>query len=199
MQKFCTREGCGAELIEGVNWSSSSFKHGRKTCKACQNASRKAYVIRNPEKIKASQKRIRLKNSLDPEKKKKAKAYSQKYSKNNKEKRNEYSRNYHKKNLEKTLLRGAKYRAQKRDLEINIELADIVVPEKCPILNIPIIRGEGKVLPNSPTLDRIDSRKGYVKGNIQVISFRANTVKNDLLLEEIELLYKWAAKNMLKD
>ncbi len=40
----------------------------------------------------------------------------------------------------------------------------------------------------SPSLDRIDSTKGYTKGNIWVISNRANTLKNDATLSELKLL-----------
>ncbi len=34
--------------------------------------------------------------------------------------------------------------------------------------------------PNSCTIDRIDSSKGYVKGNIQLITWRANCLKQHL-------------------
>jgi hypothetical protein len=43
-------------------------------------------------------------------------------------------------------------------------------------------------LDNSYSLDRIDSNKGYVKGNVWVISRRANVIKNNATLEELELL-----------
>jgi len=38
--------------------------------------------------------------------------------------------------------------------------------------------------PNSCTIDRIDSTKGYVKGNIQLITWRANCLKQHLDNEE---------------
>lgn len=85
----------------------------------------------------------------------------------------------------KAMLGEAKKRALKKELEFNIIRTDIVIPEYCPILGIPLLRGSKVVNANSPSLDRIDPSKGYVKGNIQVISNRANTIKNDATPEEL--------------
>ena len=97
-------------------------------------------------------------------------------------------------NYEYTILRDAKKRAAKKGLEFSIELSDIIVPEKCPLLGIVLFpkdhRSQGKknsgAGPNSPSLDRIDPSKGYVKGNVWVISWRANKIKSDATLEELE-------------
>lgn len=85
---------------------------------------------------------------------------------------------------------GAKARAQDKNLEFNIDLDDIIIPEKCPILNIPLCVHEEKAAFDSYSLDRIDSSKGYVKGNVAVISRLANTMKNDATREELELFCK---------
>ena len=84
----------------------------------------------------------------------------------------------------------AKYRAKQKGLEFTIEQDDITIPETCPLLGIPLIchRGKGSQQGNSPSLDRIDPTKGYIKGNVWVISNRANTLKNDASLQELELL-----------
>ena len=73
----------------------------------------------------------------------------------------------------------AKYRAKQKGLDFNITKEDIVIPDTCPLLGIPM---------ESPSLDRIDSTKGYTKGNVWVISNRANTLKNDATLSELKLL-----------
>jgi hypothetical protein len=41
---------------------------------------------------------------------------------------------------------------------------------------------------SSPSLDRIDNSKGYVKGNVAVISFRANTLKNNATADELRAI-----------
>lgn len=44
---------------------------------------------------------------------------------------------------------------------------------------------------NSPSIDRLDNTKGYVKGNINIISWRANRIKSDATLDELEKIYRW--------
>lgn len=69
----------------------------------------------------------------------------------------------------------------------NITVDDIVIPERCPLLDIPLSTDpKDKDEPNYYTGDRIDSSKGVVKGNIQVISLRANKMKNKAT--ELQLL-----------
>lgn len=83
------------------------------------------------------------------------------------------------------MLNRSKSRAKKKGFEHNIDLDDISIPDKCPLLGIPIFKGESSVQENSPTLDRIDSSKGYVKGNVWVISYKANTIKSNATPEEL--------------
>lgn len=82
------------------------------------------------------------------------------------------------------------YRAKRRCKEsgrvFDIEISDIHVPEVCPIFLVPFEENT----PHSASLDRIDSSKGYIKGNIQVISTRANVLKNNVTLDELRRLVK---------
>jgi hypothetical protein len=87
--------------------------------------------------------------------------------------------------IEEAMLNRSKSRAKKRGFEHNITLSDIRIPDTCPLLGIPLFCGEGEVCANSPTLDRIDSTKGYIKGNVWVISYRANTIKSDATPTEL--------------
>jgi len=86
------------------------------------------------------------------------------------------------------MFKSAKDRAEKYGLAFNIVLADIVIPEKCPILGIPLIFGDTSTRgpnPSAPSLDRKIPALGYVVGNIAVISHRANRLKSDLIEEEL--------------
>lgn len=77
------------------------------------------------------------------------------------------------------LYNAAKSRAALKHREFSIELSDIVIPKICPVLGISM---------SSPSLDRIDSNKGYIKGNVRVISKRANTLKSNATVQEMKLV-----------
>jgi hypothetical protein len=68
----------------------------------------------------------------------------------------------------------------------------------CPLLNIELEYKNhelSKMPKNYATLDKINPEKGYVVGNVQIMSSRANTIKNDASLEELTLIVKnWAEK-----
>jgi hypothetical protein len=91
----------------------------------------------------------------------------------------------------------AKSRAKKNGIEFNITRNDIKIPEICPILNIPIVyhsgSSGGKI--NSPALDRVDNSKGYVKGNVLVISHLANMMKSCANTEQLLSFANWINEN----
>lgn len=100
-----------------------------------------------------------------------------------------YNYSWRVKNPEKYIFQSAKARAKSSGIEFDISVEDIEIPEICPALGIPILIQAGKgASPNSPSLDRIDSSKGYVKGNIQVLSWRANNLKSDATPLEMKLI-----------
>lgn len=88
-------------------------------------------------------------------------------------------------NPEKTLLAAAKRSARVAKVPFNLVIADIVIPDACPVLGLPLSRGEGIRTGNSPSLDRLKPHLGYVKGNVMVISWRANRIKCDATFEEL--------------
>jgi hypothetical protein len=83
------------------------------------------------------------------------------------------------------MLNRAKTRAKAKGLKVDITVEDIDIPKMCPIFDQLMEVGAGKL---SPSLDRIDSTKGYIKGNVWVISHRANQIKNDSTLDELKQL-----------
>lgn len=95
------------------------------------------------------------------------------------------SRRHAESKRENYMLARAKHRAKRFGIKFNIELPDIVIPALCPVLGIPLYRGKKGNCPNAPSLDRIDPLRGYVKGNVRVISQRANLLKSNA--SELEL------------
>lgn len=99
----------------------------------------------------------------------------------------EIDKKYYKseKGIKQKLLERARERAKKRNLEIDITVDDIILPKKCPILEIPLSPGNQYDYLSSYSLDRIDNSKGYIKGNIRVISTLANIMKNSASNEQL--------------
>lgn len=85
---------------------------------------------------------------------------------------------------ELTIWQRAHRRAAQRRVPFSISLQSIVIPATCPALGIPIILGE-KRSDNSPSLDRLVPDKGYVPGNVRVISDKANRLKGDRTLSQL--------------
>ncbi len=98
--------------------------------------------------------------------------------------------NYRTKHPEFTFYSNAKARARKENLPFTITRADIVIPERCPVFDIPLIRSS-RLTDNSPTLDKIIPELGYVPGNVAVISHKANKLKSNGLLDDFIKLISW--------
>lgn len=98
----------------------------------------------------------------------------------------------HKENPEMHMWHSAKSRAKRLRIPFDITKEDIIIPEFCPVFGIKLtigVRSEnGAPHPYSASLDKIIPELGYVKGNIRVISFRANELKRDGTLEEMEAI-----------
>lgn len=139
---------------------------------------------------------------MTQDKKEAQRRYQKKYLEKNKEKIAQYTAEYYQKNkkailkhkadtayLPTIMLRNSKNRANTIGREHNITLEDIVIPDVCPLLGIPLHKGDGKLCGNSPSLDRFDNTKGYIKGNVWVISHKANSMKGGASFEEFQAMY----------
>jgi len=177
----------------GFSGYKNLFRKDRSECKSCVSEKMKKYLKKNNEKINLKQK-LRYQENREQQLAK------------NKERRKingkTWNENRRKKNSENPLinmLRTAKMRAKKKGIEFSILERDLFVPEFCPALGIPLKVSEtGICSDNSPSIDRIDNSKGYVKGNVIVVSFKANTIKNNATIEELNKVSDYY-KNLVKN
>lgn len=99
-----------------------------------------------------------------------------------------YSREYR-------LWYAAKIRSNKYEIPFNIEISDIKIPEFCPILGIKLDTDySDKTKQSSPSLDKIHPKLGYIRGNIAVVSFKANRMKSDLDLWTLNRILRYINK-----
>jgi len=82
----------------------------------------------------------------------------------------------------------ARKRAQKFGLPFDIEPSDIQIPTHCPVLGIQM---NSDARDSTASLDRFLPEAGYTKGNIRVISFRANRLKSDASVAEIRMVLEY--------
>lgn len=128
----------------------------------CINCYHRALYAKYPEKYRHYRKRRRVKNSKPRN-------------------RRGLKRGYDTANV---LLYNAADRARRRNIAFNLIPSDIQVPSVCPILGLTLERQLNRLSDCSPSLDRIDNNLGYVKGNVVVVSHRANRLKGDGTIEE---------------
>lgn len=69
-----------------------------------------------------------------------------------------------------------------------------IAPERCPVFDQPFAERGAGFSPWSPSIDKIDPCKGYVRGNIQVISMLANSMKRNATPEQLQQFALWALK-----
>lgn len=158
MEKIC---GKCKELLDSSKFSFRKYKKiGKITlnsyCKECY----KTYI-----KEKMYNKRLSLENRIN-------------------ERESAFKRRL--KNPELEMLNRTRKRALSKNIPFNLEISDIIIPEKCPILDIPLKLNRVSAKDDSPSLDKIDSNKGYIKGNVRVISRLANIMKAHATKEQIE-------------
>ena len=115
-------------------------------------------------------------------------------------KHQEYCTKYRENHKEKILYGQARYRAKRKGIKFDLEVSDIVIPKLCPVLKIPLVKNNRQSGPraSSPSLDRINNNLGYIKGNVQVISHKANTMKHCATDSELVLFANWVKRTYKK-
>lgn len=96
---------------------------------------------------------------------------------------------------ERFLLNSARQRARRKGLPFDLTISDVVIPSVCPVLKIPLLQGVGKKHDGSPTIDRVIPSRGYVHGNVHVISWRANSLKKDGTVTELTNIVEYINAN----
>lgn len=124
---------------------------------------------------------------MTPERRAELRTVRKEYYSANREKIKVSKRASYLKKAELYVWKTIKKRAEKSGIPFNIEVSDVVAPEFCPVLGIRLQRLPGlEMRDEAPSVDRLIPELGYVKGNVIVISFRANRIKNDATIEELQ-------------
>ncbi len=116
------------------------------------------------------------------------------YKRNNTEKAKEYQSQYREAFPERYVLNRTRARAKKHGLPFDLEEHDIVIPDTCPVLGLKLEIGSRSNNAKSPSIDKIIPALGYTKGNVHIVSNRANVMKNDATPEELRMFAKWVLK-----
>jgi hypothetical protein len=183
--KICTKCEQAKPLDEMTKCSKSPDGRGS-YCKECHRAYTKEWTSGNEDRVKATRKAYNRNNAEKISERNKV------YKAENRDYFLEYNRRYANEKPEKALLYEARKRAKKFGLPITIADTDIVIPEFCPILGIKLVRGSADDNRDAcPSLDRVNPELGYVPGNIAVISYRANRIKNNGTSEEHRRIADW--------
>ena len=151
----------------------------------------------NPEKVRESTRKYRKRN------KDRQAAYMRIWRAKNKEKVRANFRKWADKNQDyyskpdvkkRTAINAARSRAKKLGVPFSITVADLTWPDCCPVLGLTLdYTNRGRATDSSPSLDRTDPAKGYVPGNVVVMSHRANFLKRDGSVAELLALGEYAA------
>jgi hypothetical protein len=95
---------------------------------------------------------------------------------------------------------NAKVRARdcNRDFALTIQDIEALYVTTCPVLGIELdyLRKHKRVLGRSPSLDRVDNSKGYIPGNVQIISWRANNLKGNANADELRAIANYMELHM---
>jgi hypothetical protein len=167
----------------------------RRFCEDCRRERNAAVIVawgeRNSDRVRAAGRRYEERNK-EQRKARKKPGYVKPEASETSKKARAFWLNSHPSN---ELFAAAKRRAKDKGLPFNITRDDIQIPEKCPVLGIRLVRAiDGKRTDASPSVDRTKPELGYVKGNVRVISWRANDLKGNASVEELEAVIAYLKK-----
>lgn len=192
MIKVCKRCGDAKDYSEWYILKKTGKPAGS-YCKSCRSA-----MNRKNRKVEAA--RVKLWREANPDK------YSEQQQRSGAKRAQrartnaEYAEQLRKqkydnsrKNFVSEMLNRAKRRALLEELPFELTADNLVIPDKCPILGVPLVLGTKGNYRYTYSLDKKDPSLGYTVANTRVVSMLANTMKNDATREELEAF----AKNIL--
>lgn len=96
------------------------------------------------------------------------------------------------------ILNALRSRCTRDKVPFNLTIDDIQIPEFCPVLGVRLVLDAHTLSTCSPSLDRLIGSLGYVKGNVRVMSHRANTLISNGTLEEHEKVVAFLRTQVVK-
>lgn len=162
------------------------YRESKRPCKKCGSLLR---YVSNNSCVECSKNKMKTQGN----------PYSKKYYEKNKEKICEQNRNEYGstgKRYVYMMLKRAEKRAKEKNIPFELTVDDIYIPDYCPILGIKLIVGKMQGPDDySPSLDRIIPEKGYTKSNIKIISMKANRMKSNATMQDVEKLLHYLKTN----
>lgn len=151
-------------------------------CRVCAEKKRRAWRKTNKDRANELARNYRNKN------KEKVNTSNKNWRDKNKEKLAQQRKLTRLKNPEYFLYKSAKERAKRKNIPFSISVEDIIIPKVCPYLGIDLHISNKNMTDFSPTLDRVNPALGYVRGNVVVVSWRANRIKSDGTAAELRAI-----------
>jgi len=101
-----------------------------------------------------------------------------------------------------SMIKNAKQRCKESERIIDIDDSYLLTLTKglvcCPVLGIEMVfGGTGSIKDNSASIDRFDTTKGYIKGNVWIISYKANRMKSNATIDDIKKVSDYMKVNTL--
>lgn len=93
-----------------------------------------------------------------------------------------------------SVVSNCRARAKRKNVECTITPAYMreITTDRCPVFGTRFVfAGNGGILPSSPSIDRLDPSKGYIEGNVVVISMKANTIKSAYGSKDLYKVADW--------
>lgn len=120
------------------------------------------------------------------------KAYNKTHVEQNAAYYQEYRKAKRAKDLAWYLFLEARTRAKRQGLQFSLLPQDVQIPASCPVFGFQLSSSKRDT---SASLDRKDSSKGYIRGNVWVISYLANRMKSNATELQLVQFAQWILEN----